>query len=55
MSELPMHTFKAKAPYVGTVDSVHTLVQPGASGEVLKTLLLFCFHVHGNNNNPLEF
>lgn len=31
-----MHTFKAKAPYIGTVDSVHKLVKPGASGEVSK-------------------
>lgn len=35
MSELPMHTFKAKAPYTGTVESVEKLVKPGASGEVI--------------------
>lgn len=41
MSELPMHTFKAKAPYTGTVETVEKLVQPGASGEVrTKTRLL---------------
>lgn len=34
MSELPMHTYKAKEPYVGTVESVRSLVQPGAPGEV---------------------
>lgn len=29
-----MHTFKAKAPYTGTIETVEKLVQPGASGEV---------------------
>lgn len=40
MSELPMHTFKAKAPYTGTVESVHKLVQPGAPGEVTRDFSL---------------
>lgn len=39
MSELPNHTFKAKAPYTGTVDSVHSLVQPEATGEVYHVKL----------------
>ena len=34
MSDLPMHTFKAKAPYVGAVESVEKLVRPEAPGEV---------------------
>ncbi|CAN0461013.1 unnamed protein product [Hapterophycus canaliculatus] len=34
MSELPMHTFKAKAPYIGTIETVEKLIQPGAPGEV---------------------
>ncbi|CAM9221260.1 unnamed protein product [Pylaiella littoralis] len=39
MSDLPMHTFKAKAPYTGTIESVEKLVQPGASGEVFHVKL----------------
>ncbi|CBJ31206.1 hypothetical protein Esi_0238_0041 [Ectocarpus siliculosus] len=39
MSELPMHTFKAKAPYTGTIETVEKLVQPGASGEVFHVKL----------------
>eukprot|EP00903_Cladosiphon_okamuranus_P007149 g6942.t1 len=39
MSELPNHTFKAKAPYIGTIETVEKLVQPGASGEVFHVKL----------------
>lgn len=38
-----MHTFKAKAPYVGTIETVEKLVQPGAPGEVSCALRGDCF------------
>lgn len=40
MSEIPTNTFRPKEPYIGTVESVHSLVQPGAPGEVRSMLAM---------------
>ncbi|CAM9291462.1 unnamed protein product [Ascophyllum nodosum] len=47
MSDLPMHTFKAKAPYVGAVESVEKLVRPEAPGEV--------FHVNLRHDGNMPY